>query len=572
MAVPEMSLSQVSNFLANEGGKFAGELANPGADALKKAQALYLAYNDTEATSAYFNDNSLEDLQSEATQAWKAYESHQNRRRNWRHPFEVLDKAAGSVAYRIEFLIELIPDGEYTSILFGSLKLAYNTAKRKREVREQILELFDSLSDRISHTKAKIKLYSQDTELRDKSEDLYMSILDGVRHCVVWLNKTSALESFKAFFQQSCYGAKLDEAMDNIEKKAIAFENCVEDCFQRRVQDIHENVEWMKQPIMATFFLLAGFVKDFPSQLEELKSIMAKATQNVNPTIQYIQQPIAPATAISSQQLLQALSTNLGPADPSSAQSLLISFESDIRDALRHCLTKFNEEQVGLLMGNGMVTAWLKSLTSQFIIIHDEKSLQSLSGLSTLSYFCALMSKTLRCPGMWALSFFCGLHSAAESNLQGGKGIMSSLTLQLLLAFGDAVFPINADPYIIMQRLLMNDLDTICYVFSLLLSNIPAGVVYCIIDGAHWYSTQARSDETRAVIRYLMRLVTQTQAAGRGLLLKVLVTNPTPRQHYSWGLQAVDVYLEQDLLASGHRGDVARMIASASSETRFYGN
>ena len=238
-------------------------------------------------------------------------------------------------------------------------------------------------------------------------------------------------------------------------------------------------------------------------------------------------------------------------------------FENDTNAALRHVLTPSSQEQIGLLMSDVRFITWLKSLSSQFIIVHDEKSLHSMSALSTLSYLCGLISKTLRTPGMWPLSFFCGLHSTAGTSLQGGKGIMRGLTLQLLMAFGDAIFPTISDPTIIAQRLTMDDLDAICSVFSILLGNLPAGMVYCLIDGAHWCDTEARSDDTKAVIRFLNGLVTQLQAAGRGLVLKVLVTNPGPRQRHSWCLQAEDIFLEQRLLTGGHRGIEARMIASA---------
>jgi hypothetical protein len=158
---------------------------------------------------------------------------------------------------------------------------------RKEKVRENILELFDSLSERAKQTKAKIKLYSRDPILHAKSEELYMAVLDCVRHSTAWLDSSSSCkrslsfsleqqegeltllvsdESFKAFFQQSKYGARLEDAKANLDKKAKEFEETVNMCFRREVHDIHNNVEWLKAPILATFSLLAGFTKDFPGE------------------------------------------------------------------------------------------------------------------------------------------------------------------------------------------------------------------------------------------------------------------------------------------------------------------
>jgi hypothetical protein len=82
---------------------------------------------DTDAAQA-FASSSWDKLQVEADKAWAAYNSHQKRKRSWRRPFEVLDHAAEKVMTSccIEFLLELVPDGEYSSLLSGGLTLAYN--------------------------------------------------------------------------------------------------------------------------------------------------------------------------------------------------------------------------------------------------------------------------------------------------------------------------------------------------------------------------------------------------------------------------------------------------------------
>jgi hypothetical protein len=283
------------------------------------------------------------------------------------------------------------------------------------------------------------------------------------------------------------------------------------------------------------------------AQLEQLKSMMFKAA---NPTVQFFQLPTA-SPAISTQQLRQLLSNGTD----SSVENLNSFFKTDIQRALGFTLSEFNQEQIGLLMSDKRFMTWLRSLGSQFIVVQDENSLLDNSALSTLSYLCALMSEMLSSPGMLPLRFFCGLHSAAGDPMEGSKGLLRSLALQLCLIFGDCNLPTSVDPNRLVQGLMMNDLATICTVFSILVQNVPAGMIYCLIDGASWYNTEARSDDMKVAALCLENLVAQVQAAARGLVLKVMVTNPTPRQRNSWGVQALDLYLEQSLLAGGHRGN-----------------
>ncbi|KAK3320262.1 hypothetical protein B0T19DRAFT_468501 [Cercophora scortea] len=500
---------------------------------------------DDEATRA-FSQSTWKDLQDEAAQA--------------RQALEAIDRAGGSVARRLQFLLELIPDGEYTSVLSGGLRLAYNTAKRKEEVRSKILQTLESLSDTAWHSTAGIKLYSHGVELKTRSEELYMAILDFVRHCTKYLDKSRALDSFKAFFRQSRYGTEFDDAADNIGVKATAFDKCVTFCFQRRVEIVDYNVKWIQTPLTAIYFLLAGVAKDHEYFRRYHLELLAKAA---NPTIQYIQAPVM-QPVISSQEIRHLLSTSWRSGNNTMTDLSLI-LKQDAQAALRNVPSYHNQEQIGLIMQDPRFTTWLRALNSQFIIVHDEKSLQDISALSTMSYLCALMSQMLSSPGMFCLTFFCGLHTrATEDTLDGSRGIIQSFILQLLAAFGETSFLIQGgfDKNTLLQGLMMDDLGSMFSVFSLLLENIQAGVVYCFVDGASWYHTDARSNEMKAVVHFLAGLVDQVQLANRGLVLKVLVTNPTPRQRYNWEVAVVDIHLEKQLLTGGHGGDEAQRIAA----------
>lgn len=82
------------------------------------------------------------------------------------------------------------------------------------------------------------------------------------------------MQSFKAFLQQDRYGSNLDDGADKIQEASASFERSVSVCFQLRVQKIDKNtenlskdLESLRHPIVATFALLGGIVKDWPGKL-----------------------------------------------------------------------------------------------------------------------------------------------------------------------------------------------------------------------------------------------------------------------------------------------------------------
>jgi hypothetical protein len=279
-------------------------------------------------------------------------------------------------------------------------------------------------------------------------------------------------------------------------------------------------------------------------------------------TQQLMQLP-GPPPAISAQQLRQLLSSDWRAGAASATEDLLLTLNAGLRTALGFVPSPLNQEQIGLLMSSNRLITWLKSLVSDLVVLHDEGALQENSSLSVLSYLCALISEMLSVPGMFPLTFFCGLNSTTAGGArEGGYGIMRCLALQLLQAFGDTIFPIASDPNLINQGLMINDLKTSFFVFNMLLANIPAGVVYVMVDGAFWYGTETRSQDMQEVMGYLSQLVTELRAANSGLILKVLITNPTPRQRNSWGLQASDIHLDQSLLTGGHQTQIAQYLGA----------
>ena len=86
------------------------------------------SHRDKEMKAVRFDGSATwADVQEEATAAFDEYT---RQGRSWRHPFRSSGRLFGTVACRIEFLVQLIPNGDYLGILCGGLTLVYNVSSR----------------------------------------------------------------------------------------------------------------------------------------------------------------------------------------------------------------------------------------------------------------------------------------------------------------------------------------------------------------------------------------------------------------------------------------------------------
>jgi len=86
-------------------------------------QIFLSSQGDQEACHAFQSATSWEDVRREAEQAVDQYANQGN---TWNSPFRRTKRLFGSTASRLEFLTQLIPNGDYLGVLCGGLKLAYN--------------------------------------------------------------------------------------------------------------------------------------------------------------------------------------------------------------------------------------------------------------------------------------------------------------------------------------------------------------------------------------------------------------------------------------------------------------
>ncbi|RYP76892.1 hypothetical protein DL771_001445 [Monosporascus sp. 5C6A] len=426
-------------------------------------------------------------------EATQAFDDYTKRGRSWRHPFRSTQRLFGTVACRIEFLIELLPDGDYTGIICGGLTLVYNAARRKRDLQELIIRTLDSLSEHVEGTKAFLRMYAWDEEVRKRTEDLYIAILEAIEALSEWLQRSSLGEAIKALLEQGDYGKELEaELSTNLQDKATSFGDCVSLCLHKMVQAIHQNVLTVGNKVeqvdthIAALKLEAlhsleehfhGMSKDVEWQINRLEErqrnwylqAMQSQTDNLSSfNLATVYMPMAPQQPAFTIPHLLALLGFSCPDCSLSTDAVDKFITATIASATQDLLQA--DQNFNLFFGRGLspqrqailsfatqshqFRTWFRSMASGVLIIHGMEANMSTPAdslptgmVSATSYLCALLSQTVSrlsdSGRAYPLSFFCRLHGAttnsttrtmdSDGRFQGPCGMMRFLIAQVAL-------------------------------------------------------------------------------------------------------------------------------------------
>jgi hypothetical protein len=552
-------------------------------------QNFFSKSTDKEAKEAYSENATLKDVQEEAIEALKKYKSDG---KSWRHPLQSTGRAFSDVASRFEFLVELLPYGEYTSIACGGLKLAFNAAKRMKSIRESIFKTFDGLSDTIDNTNTFIRAY-EDHTLHLRAEDLYVAVLEAVKGITFWLRRNPLAESFKVFFLQNNYGKKLEDKMTtDIQNAATLFEERIKALLHIRVENIDQNVASIKTVVsnivtdvgdvnkcvasvnqklievvkkehkMYTFLEdhLNGMVADVDWKIENLQQIvkdgLATLLRNHSTTnMMFMPMAAIPQCTITTQQLLGILDTGLGRPGSYPTESLasIISRDSDLVCCIGGALNPIRQERIATVMQDPDFQYWFKSTHSQTLVINGmEMDADWQDSVSPMSYMCYLLSQTLsRLQSAKSLNFYCGLHSMPDQGVEGVNGMLRSIITQLLLAYGQQI-NLSFPDFAVIQELQKHNIQQLCLLLGRLLRGFGIGVVFMMIDGVSWFECETRVLEMAMVMQFLNRLVEDIEASKTGFVFKLLITSPIMSQYSKqWFPAVTEVIMHGNALLEG---------------------
>lgn len=169
---------------------------------------------------------------------------------------------------------------------------------------------------------------------------------------------------------------------------------------------------------------------------------------------------------------------------------------------------------------------WARSVESKRLLIEDNHSVNMLEAGDALSWFGALLAKTLRSREEFvSISFFCSRHIERDDNCNGVVSMMRSLVSQLCQQLVDK-FSIVAAPLVsVSSQQQPWDLADLLRCFDSLARQLPRQVtLVCILDGVNHYENEDHEDEVLIVLRFLVGL---TRDASIPAAIKVLATSAT---------------------------------------------
>lgn len=166
--------------------------------------------------------------------------------------------------------------------------------------------------------------------------------------------------------------------------------------------------------------------------------------------------------------------------------------------------------------------SWIDSAHSTKLLIHG--NFRAAEGVSPLSILCILLALAFRQTGRFiSLVFFCGRHLVWD-DYHGGAVMIRSLIAQVLRQYPAQY--LSPEVHSCLRN--MGDIDSLCDLFRILLSQIPPSIpVVCLIDGINRYETEEYLDDMTTVILRLVELVDAT-SGERNTCFKLLLASPLP--------------------------------------------
>ncbi|KAL4941116.1 hypothetical protein BDV06DRAFT_223410 [Aspergillus oleicola] len=423
-------------------------------------------------------------------------------------------RKGASKSEAIEPFVELIPGGDYTSVICAGIKFILGACSAANRSRDEIVSLVEMLPEKVAIAKQYADLYSSEPSLQAATSQLYSKILGAMGAIISFWTKDRSFEFLKPLLRHNIY-RPLGQELEDVKKASEHVERTIQACDRNRLAHIASGVEGTQKTVQGIKFMLVQFFKAQWQTSKWFRDLLMQNQQMAPP-------PTGPRAYITSKEILDTLTDSSVSSGKSLPNRTL--YQDSVKQVLQvgFSMEKQAQNRAAWLTSETKIQGWFRSRHSRALVINGNCTLQR---ISPLSFFCALMIESLHnVEPVIVLHHFCGLPTfmnPADEDLSGSALLIRALLHQLVaqwrfgeltcLSQDDAQALQGSDPNLTPGFLLS--------VFQKLVLALPRGQpVFVIIDGVNYYETREFCRETKHVLKKLVNLL---KAAA---LFKLIVT------------------------------------------------
>ncbi|KAH7091246.1 hypothetical protein FB567DRAFT_518271 [Paraphoma chrysanthemicola] len=447
--------------------------------------------------------------------------------------------------------VGLLPNDKYFSTLCGGLKLVLGMAAKRSERRVMILDAFETLPAAISKTQRCYELFPESLELRDRALTVYLDLLAMIEGMIACLLDKRLVDRIKDGLKGPMADLSLDEkvkrfnvsmeALDDqvnylhfsasakahasIDIMAPALHNTEEVAMQTRelAVNIDDRTKLLNSHAAGVVTELHALRAGFASQsnvtrsverqldlnnraIDHMSSVLHDVLENSEWIKTYYQKGIMTRhpemTSMTSQLALRRL---LKTDEDTAGKDL----EHVTRQA--QSSDEISQGAMHWVLQSSRFRHWVQTTESDVLLINGNLE-DGMARITAMSLLCAMLVGSLRQQqGVYVLHYFCGTHNSRMDPTSGPSGMIRSLANQLLsmqqfdvhfIEYGQWKEAIEADSLSTMGRL-----------FERLAEQVPAMMVFCIIDGISLFENETWCTELQLVINVLLQ-TTRNQELG----------------------------------------------------------
>ncbi|KAI5864442.1 hypothetical protein GGS23DRAFT_564432 [Durotheca rogersii] len=417
-------------------------------------------------------------------------------------------------------LVDLIPGGDYTSVICGGLKFILEACSAARKSREDIRDLINSLPEEVQLASEYAELYRLEPAIQIETNKLYAAVLSAIEATMTHLMKDHRLEFLKPLFLQNAY-APLGPKIEEVREASKRLETVLQFCDRKRMVDMNHGVEGMRRDIATIKNLFLNMLRAQTKHASWLMLWLQWIQENENceqpPRKEYISWP----------ELVRLLLPRLSDIVEDVLLADKVSQNEVVEQVLRAGFSMDRDKLVraGWLMSNKRIHRWFRSQHSRGLLVNGNSTLDR---ITPVSFFCAMLVKGMMAMGpIVVLSYFCGLNTPGADGegggIYGGTGLLKALIAQLvtqckpgkLTCLGreeaEKIKRTAPDPSLRLLRSVFRKL--------IVAAEKP---IFIIIDGINYYETSELGKDTRGAVGEITRLL---ENEGNRPLVKVLVTS-----------------------------------------------